>query len=117
MKLKFLFTILIAFSMSLSVSGAFAAKGGKGKGGNSNSVEICHVTGSASNPFLILSVSESAQSAHLAHGDSTTAGGDCFPDPATLDPEECLFWIGLGAPFKLYGNDLTGYYCGYKLTD
>lgn len=103
MKLKFLFTLLIAFSMSFSVPGAFAAKGGNGKGGNSNSVSVCHITGSDNNSVVILSVSESAQSAHLAHGDSLATGGDCYPDPGSLDFDGCALWISRGAPFLWFG--------------
>jgi hypothetical protein len=41
-------------------------------------VDLCHATGSASNPFEVISVADSAFPAHQAHGDFVVPGsGDC----------------------------------------
>ena len=47
------------------------SKNGKGKNGKGKNrkVEICHRTGSASNPFVLISVSDNAWAAHQRHGD------------------------------------------------
>ena len=50
-------------------SKAPSATPGAGKGNSASKVTICHHTGSSSNPFVELSVSESAIPAHLKHGD------------------------------------------------
>src|SRR5688572_6506128 len=38
-----------------------------GPGPNDKKVTICHATGSETNPFVIITISESALAAHLAH--------------------------------------------------
>lgn len=43
-------------------------------------VTICHSTRSATNPFVVITVSENAKAAHGAHhdGDDIIPGEDCF---------------------------------------
>jgi len=46
-------------------------------------VTICHVTGSTSNPVVLITVSAHAAPAHIAHGDfSPNAAGSCVRDAA-----------------------------------
>jgi hypothetical protein len=47
-------------------------------GGESGKTTICHATGSATNPFVIITISNNALSAHQAHQD----GRDIIPAPA-----------------------------------
>lgn len=50
-------------------------------------VTLCHVTGSASNPFVKITVSGNAVDAHLKHGDFvTTPNGDCTAPTKTPTP-------------------------------
>jgi len=48
----------------------------------SNKVSICHKTSSAKNPFVIISVNENSQEAHLNHGDVLLdSNGECHDVP------------------------------------
>jgi len=53
--------------------GKSAKKGKKGKSSKGGKVEICHGSGSASNPYVTIEVSQKAVKAHLRHGDSLGA--------------------------------------------
>ncbi|KAA3654382.1 MAG: hypothetical protein DWQ10_17845 [Calditrichaeota bacterium] len=44
-----------------------------------NKVDLCHMTGDGS--FVIISVSQNAVDAHLAHGDKYAVAGDCSDCP------------------------------------
>jgi hypothetical protein len=45
-------------------------------------VTLCHKTGSVSNPGVTITVSQNAEAAHLAHGDSVGACPDNQGNPA-----------------------------------
>ena len=49
---------------------------------DNDKVTLCHRTGSESNPFVIITVSDNALPAHLAHGDTVLGtGGSCGSTP------------------------------------
>lgn len=54
-----------------AVGGALATIGVRAAGAQPSKVGICHQTGSASNPYEYIEVSEHAVPAHAAHGDAT----------------------------------------------
>ena len=50
-------------------------------------VNICHFTGSPNNPYVLISVDQSAVADHLGHGDQFPNGGSCdFGPPPTNPP-------------------------------
>lgn len=70
-------TLAAAFFMAISAP-ALAAPAPK--------VTICHHTGSASNPFVTITVSSNALPAHTAHGDTIGACPTAPPPPVTPPP-------------------------------
>ncbi|MDO8624152.1 MAG: hypothetical protein Q7R54_02240 [bacterium] len=59
--------ILVSAGMFFALSGVAFAAG--------NKVSVCHVTGSVTNPMILVSVSSNAVAAHLGHGDFLLPSG------------------------------------------
>jgi hypothetical protein len=79
---------LVLFVAGLSASLAFAGSpAGKGNGGDASistgtrapgqRVTLCHLTGSKSHPYVKVTVSRSAVTAHLRRGDVTRDAAGC----------------------------------------
>jgi Ca2+-binding RTX toxin-like protein len=69
----------------------------------SNRVTICHRTGSATNPYVKITISENALPAHQAHGDFLATSAGCeVPPPETN--EDCVVSFGV----VQVGNTVTG---------
>ena len=62
-------------------------------------ITICHATGSESNPFVVITVSENAWPAHQAHGDTMLKDGSCVKgtDTTKLCPADTDY-AGLPMP-------------------
>ena len=82
---------LVLFVAGLSASLAFAGPpAGKGSGSDASistdttapgqKVTLCHLTGSKSHPYVKVTVSKSAVTAHLRRGDATLDAAGC-PTP------------------------------------
>lgn len=65
------------------------AKPAKGPKGKPAKVTLCHRTDDPAHPFLLITVSEKALPAHLAHGDVAPAlDGTCPVAPTTTTDDE-----------------------------
>ena len=71
---------LYATVVSAVVCGTFAVTAAQAGGGK---VQICHMTGSATNPYVLVDVSNNARDTHLdGHGDFVAGdGGSCSQPP------------------------------------
>ena len=75
-KLLAILALVVALALP---SEAVAKKGHHGPGHSSppSKVDICHRTGSETNPFVLIRVSSRAQAAHVRHGDVFPTDGVC----------------------------------------
>lgn len=73
-----IFGLLFAVAFAFVISGVAQAKTDKAL--------VCHVTGSDSNPAVLIRVSDNAVSAHLGHGDYLLPQGqiDCSGTPGPV---------------------------------
>ncbi|HEX8488984.1 MAG TPA: hypothetical protein VF642_10615 [Propionibacteriaceae bacterium] len=83
--------ILAGFGLAalLMAASAGAAVGGTSASGGSGNVTICHATGSASHPYVLITVSKSALAAHRDHQDRRDiipAPPKGCPKPVTVPP-------------------------------
>jgi hypothetical protein len=74
-------------------SGSATQQGGGGTA-KEGKVTICHATGSATNPFVVITISENAVDAHRRHQD----GRDIVPAPANGCPATATTTTTTGAP-------------------
>ena len=85
MKTKVLFLAL--FVGGIAASFAIASPGGvgslTGQTGTNGKVTICHRTHSATNPYVLITVSPNALPAHARHGDVSPVNGTCPTTGAT----------------------------------
>jgi hypothetical protein len=91
-----------------AAGGLFAALGGRGARATGERVRVCHLTGSATNPFVLIEVSADAVPEHRAHGDAIEpdfatssahcngCGNACGPSQACVNGtcEEACFALG-----------------------
>lgn len=76
MRIRLIFAAVLAvFAISAPLASA-GSTGGNG-GGPAGKVTICHLTGSQTNPVVIITVSRNALPAHLRHGDLIFNGRSC----------------------------------------
>ena len=53
-------------------------------------VEVCHLTGSETNPVVLIEVAQTATPAHWEHGDFPAVEGSCDPQVCPADPCPCF---------------------------
>ena len=67
----FIFALLLCVGVGINMTSAASSK-----------VSLCHKTSSSKNPFVIISVSDNAQAAHMNHGDVLLdSNGECHDAP------------------------------------
>ncbi len=69
----------MAKSLTAAAGLLVGVAGGYVYGDQANKIDVCHMTGSESNPVVLINISGNALSAHLAHGDFILPEGatDC----------------------------------------
>lgn len=70
------------------VGGLRQGQGQDQDGGQGIKVDICHHTSSVKNPIVLITVSENALPAHVAHGDTAAVDGGC--EEASVDGGDIL---------------------------
>ena len=83
--MRFIRFIIVLAILSISLV-AFAASGDVQV--QQADVNICHFTSSAENPFVMITIPQSALQEHLGHGDKMPRGGSCDFDPPPQGTEE-----------------------------
>ena len=91
----------VALLLGLSAS-AVIGQGTKGeqisKGGEGGLPDLCHATGSPSNPFVLISPGDPSYNTHFGHGDMPAVNGVCGEGTPSVIPEPItmlLFGAGL----------------------
>jgi hypothetical protein len=73
-------------SLAAAIAAFFALVGPAAGGGDK--VTICHFTSSAENPYVMITISESALEKHFDHhGDVYAVDGQCAADNPPVDPD------------------------------
>lgn len=83
--------LVAALALALAGAGTAAASGGdcgscEPPKPEPAKVSLCHATGSASNPYVLIRVSENALKAHKRHGDVLPTNGKCPAPKPPPDP-------------------------------
>jgi LPXTG-motif cell wall-anchored protein len=95
--------------MSLAVILAVLAPTTIANATNEDKVTLCHATGSASHPWVEITVSENAVDAHLAHGDFVVSAEAPCPPSQSVQVKTIDFCVKVDGEFRVLRAELVLY--------